>query len=145
MISGSRKKSHLACNHEAQISLKRWRRVSEIDSNLYFLVAATLCGKEAEDLWQGISRRCLRRNLSFLPGPSHAFLKYLVNSFGDESFFLPFNGAMGMLFSGYEEMGPLPMDGSIFEKKLVEGPGGKAVAPGLNSFFLTFGPRAIYI
>jgi hypothetical protein len=28
---------------------------------------------------QGISRRCLRRNLSFLPGPCQAFLKYSVN------------------------------------------------------------------
>jgi hypothetical protein len=51
VLSWSWKKSHLACNHEAHISLKLWRRVYAINANPYLLVAATLCGKEAGDLW----------------------------------------------------------------------------------------------
>jgi hypothetical protein len=30
------------------------------------------------------SRRCLRRNLPFLPGPWPIFIEILVNQFGDE-------------------------------------------------------------
>jgi len=31
-----------------------------------------------------MSRRCLLRNLPFLPGPWQAFMKNLINEFGDE-------------------------------------------------------------
>ncbi|KPK92729.1 MAG: hypothetical protein AMJ94_04590, partial [Deltaproteobacteria bacterium SM23_61] len=35
-----------------------------------------------------ISRRCLLRNLTFLPGPWQAFLKHSTDEFGDERHFL---------------------------------------------------------
>jgi hypothetical protein len=74
VIPGARKKSHLACNHEAHISLRLWRRVSAIDFNLYFLVASTLCGKEAEDLWRKNIPPMLAAQSVFPSGPLPGFL-----------------------------------------------------------------------
>jgi len=34
-----------------------------------------------------ISRRCLRRNLSFLPRPCQPSIKYSINQFGDDPYF----------------------------------------------------------
>jgi len=59
-----------------------------MDSNLYFLVAATLCGKEAEDLWlRNIPPMLalhqhgtgLAAQSAFPSGPLPGFPQYLVN------------------------------------------------------------------
>ena len=49
-----------------------------------FPAPAVLCGSQAGRLWKAISRRCLRRNLTFLPGPWQVFIKYSIHEFGDD-------------------------------------------------------------
>jgi hypothetical protein len=44
-----------------------------MDSNLYFLVAATLCGKEAEDLWLRNIPPMLAAQSVFPSGPLSGF------------------------------------------------------------------------
>jgi hypothetical protein len=63
VISGARKKSHLACNHEAHISPNLWRGFPLFLRS--FLVAPPLRFADGQQGVYGerISRRCLRRNL----------------------------------------------------------------------------------
>ena len=84
VIPGSRKKSHIACNHEAAIPSWLWRGCPVPSSKFSFPAPAALCGRQAGRLWQSISRRCLRRNLTFLPGPWQVFIIYPINQFGDD-------------------------------------------------------------
>jgi lactoylglutathione lyase len=80
VISWARKKSHLACNHETHISPYRWRAYRLFLQS--FLIPPPL--RFADDpqgvYGKGISRRCLLRNLTFLPGPWQAFLKNSIES-----------------------------------------------------------------
>jgi hypothetical protein len=64
---------------------------SVISLKKFFSVPASLCGKPAGRLGEGISRREFRRNLPFLPGPCQAFFRILTNQIGDDpySFTLP--------------------------------------------------------
>jgi len=84
VISGSQKESHLACNHEAQLSPYLWRRVLLFLRSFLFTPPLRFAeGKqEAYEKWN--SRRCLRRNLPFLPGPWPIFIEILINEFGDD-------------------------------------------------------------
>jgi len=84
VISWARKESHLACNHEAHISPKLWRGILLFLRS--FVSAPPLGFADGKPGVYGkwISRRCLRRKLPFLPGPWQAFMKNLINEFGDE-------------------------------------------------------------
>ena len=84
VIPGTRKESHIACNHEAHIAPLRWRGCPVASSRFSLAAPAALCGSRAERLWEAISRRCLRRNLTFLPGPWQASIKHSINEFGDD-------------------------------------------------------------
>jgi hypothetical protein len=70
MVPGARKKSQIACNPKARISLWLGRGCSVISLKEIISVPASLCGKPAGRLREGISRRELRRNLPFLHGDS---------------------------------------------------------------------------
>jgi hypothetical protein len=87
VISWARKKSHLACNHEAHISPHRWRGYRLFLQSLLIPPPLRFADDQKGVHGKRISRRCLLRNLAFLPGPWQAFLKNSTNEFGDEPFF----------------------------------------------------------
>jgi hypothetical protein len=91
VISWARKESHIACNHEAAIPSWLWRGCPVATLKFSFPAPAVLCGIQAERLWKANSRRCLRRNLPFLPGPWQVFMKYSINEFGDDPVFFIVN------------------------------------------------------
>ena len=83
VISWARKESHLAGNHEAPISPHRWR-----GSRLFLRGSLLPPPLRFADDRKGvhgkrISRRCLLRDLAFLPVPWLAFMKNSINEFGD--------------------------------------------------------------
>jgi hypothetical protein len=84
VISGARKKSHLACNHEAQISPYLWRGALPFLRSFLITPPLRFADDQRGVYGKRISRRCLLRNLSFLPGPWQAFMKNMINGFGDE-------------------------------------------------------------
>ncbi|KPK88345.1 MAG: hypothetical protein AMJ94_15380 [Deltaproteobacteria bacterium SM23_61] len=87
VISWARKKSHLACNHEAPISPNRWRRYRLFLRSLLIPPPLRFADDPQGVYGKGISRRCLLRNLTFLPSPWQAFMKNSFNEFGDEPIF----------------------------------------------------------
>jgi len=86
VISGARKKTHLACNHEAQISPYLWRGVLLFLRSFLISPPLRFADDQQGDYGKRISRRCLLRKLPFLPGPWQAFMKNLINEFGDDPF-----------------------------------------------------------
>ena len=84
VILESRKKNQIACNHKVHVSPMLWRGLSLVPPKFFFACPAELCGRQPWGIWERISRRCLRRNLPFLPGPYRVFIKYSINEFGDE-------------------------------------------------------------
>jgi hypothetical protein len=105
VIPGTRKESHLACNHKAAVPSWRWRGCPVASSRISFPAPAVLCGSQGGRVWKAISRRCLRRNLPFLPGPSQAFTKYLINELGDDPHFLiQAQGERGRVKCGYSSL-----------------------------------------
>ena len=81
--SWARKKSHLACNHEAHISPHRWRGYRLFLRSLLIPPPLRFADDGQGDHGKRISRRCLLRNLTFLPGPWQAFMENSTNEFGD--------------------------------------------------------------
>jgi hypothetical protein len=79
VISGARKKSQLACNHEAHIPLELWRGFLVFLRSFLITPPLHFADGKQGDLGRGISRRCLRRNLPFLPVPWQAFSKNSAN------------------------------------------------------------------
>ncbi|KPK95130.1 MAG: hypothetical protein AMJ94_00270, partial [Deltaproteobacteria bacterium SM23_61] len=76
-----------ACNHEAPISPNRWRGYRLFLRSLLIPPPLRFADDQKGVHGKRISRRCLLRNLAFLPGPWQAFLKHSTNEFGDEPFF----------------------------------------------------------
>jgi hypothetical protein len=73
VISGARKKSHLACNHEAHISPYLWRGVSAISVKLSCHAPAALCGWQAGSLWRADIPPMLAAQTAFPSGPLASF------------------------------------------------------------------------
>jgi len=88
VISWARKKSHLARNHEAHISPHRWRGYRLFLRSLLIPPPLGFADDQKGIPGKRISRRCLLRNLTFLPDPWQAFMKNSVNEFGDDPKFL---------------------------------------------------------
>ncbi|KPK85039.1 MAG: hypothetical protein AMJ94_19490 [Deltaproteobacteria bacterium SM23_61] len=84
VISLARKKSHLACNHEAPISPNWWRGYRLFLRSLLIPPPLGFADDQKGVPGKRISRRCLLRNLTFLPGPWQVFMKNSVNEFGDD-------------------------------------------------------------
>jgi hypothetical protein len=84
MIPGAREERQIACNPKARISYRQGRGCSVISLKKFFPAPASPCGKPAGGLKEAVSRRGLRRNLPFLPGPCQAFIKHLINEIGED-------------------------------------------------------------
>jgi hypothetical protein len=85
--SWARKKSHLACNHEAPISSRRWRGSLLFIRGLLIPPPLRFADDRQGVHGKRISRRCLLPNLAFLPGPWLPFMKNSINEFGERLFY----------------------------------------------------------
>jgi hypothetical protein len=73
VISGGRKESHLACNHEASISLYVWRGGPVISSKLSDHAPAALCGCRKGSFGKAHIQPMLAAQSAFPSGPLAGF------------------------------------------------------------------------
>ena len=76
--------------YKAAVPSWLWRGCPVATLKFSFPAPAVLCGSQAGRLGKANSRRCLRRNLPFLPGPWQVFMKYFINEFGDDPKYIAF-------------------------------------------------------